>query len=317
VGPMLPVDTRTAEALFTSLLLPLYPPEARADLARARAADANPGNNPSLPGQLAATAEVFARMSRGAFGEDLALDFSDASVHRLAHGITAERRERWLQERGPDGLPLLLPVLTHGVAYLGECVVRNHGGIWRVRNPLWESLVAVKTRAGEGELAVLSWWVRALSDGEVGRGTLAERYRMHVEEPSGEPPGLAVIAAPDRRLPRLKRPRYDTLHKYLKAHLPELRDLGEDFPSPERFTELAFAWLDFLWLGEGRMLLMWGPTDRGLHLYWLDARGFRKGMYLPADGFPEPRVEAEGEKLRVIASVQGQVVAHEVLWWGP
>ncbi|MCS6898366.1 MAG: hypothetical protein RMJ98_01095 [Myxococcales bacterium] len=311
------MDTRTPESLFMSLLLPLYPPEARADLARVRAVDANPGNNPSLPAQLAAIGEVFARLSREAFGEDLILDFSDASIHRLAHRITVERRNRWLRELGPDGLPLLLTVLLHGVAYLGECVVRNHGGVWKIRNPLWESLVSVRTRVGQGELAVLSWWLRALSDGEVGRGTLAERYRMHVEEPSREPLELLVIAAPDRRLPRLKQPRYDTLYKYLKAHLPELRDLGQDFPSPERFAELAFRWLDFLLLGEGRMLLMWGPTDHGLHLYWLDARGFRKGMYLPADGFPEPKVEGEGEKLRVMASVQGKVVVHEVLWWGP
>lgn len=311
------VDTRSPEALFASLLLPLYPPDARADLARARAADANPGNNPSLPAQLAATAEVFAALARDAFGEDLGLDFSDASVHRLAHAITVDRRARWLQERGPDGLPLLALLLIHGVAYLGECVVRNHAGVWKIRNPLWESLVGLRSRAGEGDLAPLSWWLRALSDGEIGRGTLADRYRMHVEEPSREPLDLPVIAPPDRRLPRVKRPRYDTLHKYLKAHLPELRDLGDDFPSPERFTELAFEWLDFLLLGEGRMLLMHGPTDRGLHLYWLDLKGFRKGLYLPADSFPEHKVQVDGEKVRIVASVQQQVVAHEVLWWGP
>jgi hypothetical protein len=312
-----PPDLRTAEALFTTLFLPLYPPDARADLDRARAVDANPGKNPSLPAQLASTAEVFARLARDAFEEDLGLDFSDASVHRLAHALSAERRGRWAQRRGPDGTPFLLLLVIHGAAYLGECIVRNHAGVWKIRNPLWESLVGLKNRAGEGDVAPFSWWLRALSDPEVGRGTLADRYRMHVEEPAAEPSALPVIAPADRRLPRLKRPRYDTLHKYLKAHLPELRDLGADFPSPERFTELAFEWLDFLLVGEGRMLVMHGPTDRGVHLYWLDHKGFRKALYLPADSFPEHRVQAEEDRVRILASVQQQVVAHEVLWWGP
>lgn len=310
-------DTSSPESLFRSLFLPLYPPDAQADLERARQTDANPANNPALLAQIDQTAEVFVRMAHGAFGEDLGLDFSDASVHRLGAALTAARRDAWLSERGPDGVPTLVYVAFHGAAYVGACVARNHGGQWRMRRPLWESLVHIQSRAGEGDLAPFSWWLRALSDGEIGRGTLAERYRMHVEVPAAAPEALPVIAPADRRLPRIKRPRYDTLHRHFKAHLPELRDLGADFPSPERFTELAFGWLEFLLLGGGRMLLMHGPTDAGVHLFWLDASGFSKSMFLPADAFPEHRVQVEGDKVRVIASVQGKVVAHEVLWWGP
>lgn len=310
-------DTSSAESLFTSLLLPLYPAETRADLTLARSIDANPGKNPSILMQLASTAEVFSRLAHDAFGEDLGLDFSDASVHRLAHAITAERRDAWISKEGSEGVPLLVPLLIHGVAYLGECIIRNHAGIWKIRNPLWESLVSIKTAAGEGDLALLSWWLRALSDNEVGRGLLAERYRMHVEEPSEEPLNLPKIAPPDRKIPRMKRPHFDTLHRHLKAHLPELRDFGADFPSPERFDDFAFEWLDFVWLGEGRMLLMHGSTSNGAHLFWLDHQGFRKAMFLQVDSFPDHRIQVKDGKIRIIAALNKKIIAHEVLWWGP
>ncbi|RYE91996.1 MAG: hypothetical protein EOO75_07670 [Myxococcales bacterium] len=303
--------------MFRTLFWPLYPPEARADLARARATDANPAQNPALFAQVDRVAEVFARLFPAACGEDPGLDFSDASIHRLAPLLTVERRASWLAETGPDGAPLLAHLVLHGVAYVGACVVRNHGGQWRLRAPLWESLVHLVSRAGEGELAIFSWWLRALSDGEIGRGTLLDRYRINVEVPCARPEELPVIAAPDRRLPRLKRPRYDTLHKYLRAHLPELRDLGGDFPSPERFTEMAFEWLDFVLVGEGRMVLMHGPTDRGTHFFWLDAGGFSKALYFPADAFPEHQVRLEGDKVQILVPLLGQTVMHEVLWWGP
>jgi len=313
----MPLDTSTPEALFTSLFLPFYPPDARADLALARATDANPGNNLAVLAQLDSTADVFAKQATEAFGGDLALDFTDASVHRLAQALTPERRALWAAQQGPDGAPLLALLAIHGAAYVGACIVRHHEGVWKVRRPLWESLVHLTSRAGEGDLAVFSWWLRALSDAEIGRGTLAERYRRHVEVPRSTPETLPVLADPERKLPRLKKPRYDTLNRYLKAHLPELRDLGADFPSPERFTEMAFEWLDFTLLGGGRMLLMHGPTDRGIHLFWLDTGGFSKALFLPADAFPEHRVQVDGDKVRVLASVQEKMVVHEVLWWGP
>ena len=49
------------------------------------------------------------------------------------------------------------------------------------------------------------------------------------------------------------------------------------------------------------MLLISGPTRHGLHLYWLDAAGFVKAAFFPADDFPAPMVKVEGDKLRVSA----------------
>jgi hypothetical protein len=77
-------------------------------------------------------------------------------------------------------------------------------------------------------------------------------------------------------LPRLNEPSYDLLHKYLRGHLPELRDLGQDFPTAERFAELGFRWMDFHVLGGGRLVLMAGASRNGMHLFWLGATGFEK-----------------------------------------
>src|SRR6185437_16876645 len=71
----------SAAGLFEQTFLPFYPPDARADLGRARAADANPGKNPSILAQLDEAAAIFARLAPAALGApDLALDFTDASV---------------------------------------------------------------------------------------------------------------------------------------------------------------------------------------------------------------------------------------------
>ncbi|HEU4409746.1 MAG TPA: hypothetical protein VFS43_31120 [Polyangiaceae bacterium] len=311
-------STRTPEALFESVFWPLYPDDARRDLARARATDANPGRNPALFARLTEAAELFARLAPDAFGEDLGLDGSDASVHRLGQALTLERRARWLEERGPDGAPLLAHVVIHGVAYVGACVEKNHEGAWQLRRPLWESTVRLRSRAGEGDLALFSWWLKSLSDAEIGRGTLADRYRTHVEVPRASPDALPVLVPPDRPLPRLRAPRYDTFFKYLRAHLPELRDVGRDFPSPERFAELAFDWLDFAPVGGGRMLLVHGPSGLGgVHLFWLDGAGFVKSAYYPADAAPAHALRAEGDKLVLSLHVLGRPAEHEMLWWGP
>jgi hypothetical protein len=307
----------TAERLFERVFLPLYPPDARADLARARAADANPGNNPALVAQIDEAAAIFARLAPAALGApDLALDFSDASVHRLAPLLTRERRDALLAQPRAGEPPMLVTLVTHGALYVGACVVREHGGAWQVRRPLWESTVRLVSRAGDGELAVFHWWLKALSDDEIDHARLADRYRTHVEVPTFDAGRLPVIAPPDRRLPRLAKVRYDLLHKHLRAHLPELRDVGADFPSPERLDELSLARLDFALIGGGRMLLMHGPGAGGYHLVWLDASGFAKAAFYPADAFPEPIVQIEGEKIRVILSAQKRQEVHEMLWWG-
>jgi hypothetical protein len=334
------MDLLTAERLFERFFLPLYPPDARADLARARATDANPAGNPAILAQIDEAAAIFARLAPAALGApDLALDFSDASVHRLSPLLTRERREAWLsappsgpiggdprtpgpiggdpRTPGPAGEPsLLVTLVTHGAFYLGATIVRSHGGVWQVRRPLWESTVRLVSPAGTGDLAVFHWWLKALSDDEIGAGRLGDRYRTHVEVPTFDAERLPRIAPPDRRLPRLAKVRYDLLHKHLRAHLPEMRDLGADFPSPERFEEIGFKHLDLTLLGGGRMLLMHGPGAEGFHLYWLDATGFAKAAYFPADAFPVPLVQVDGDKLRVILRVAEREVVHEMLWWG-
>jgi hypothetical protein len=305
----------TAERLFADHFWPLYPEDARADLERARRTDANPGDNPSLPAHLADAARAFVANAQALFGEDLALDLSDASVHRLSAALTPALRDAWAtMGQGADNA--LFNAVVHGAAYVGQCVVRNHGASWSIRRPLWESVVRLRSRAGEADLAVFHWWLKSLADDA--SETLADRYRTLVEVPCARPEELAPIAPADRRLPRLaKAVRYDVLYKHLKAHLPELKDVGPDFPSPERFAELGFQWLDFALLGGGRMLLVYGLGENGLHLFWLTGAGFEKAAFFPCDAFPEPVVRARGDKLEVIVSVAGAAQRHEMLWWGP
>jgi hypothetical protein len=312
----------TAESLFEHYFAPLYPDDARSDLALARATDANPAKNPALFAHVEETAAVFERMAPRIFeGADPHLDRSDASVHRLSRALTRARRDGWAISGAPGSADNeLFNVVVHGVAYVGACVVRAHGASWSLRRPLWESVVRLESRAGRGDLALLQWWLKSLSDasldGELGALTLADRYRTYVEIPCARPEELPPIAKP-RPLPRLAKVRYDTLHKHLRAHLPELRDLGEHFPSPERFDAYAFAALDFLLLFEGRMLLLSGTNTEGVHLFWLGAGGFEKGAFFPADAFPCPVVRAEKDKVVVLTQVQGKGLRHEMLWWGP
>ena len=311
-------DLLTPVRLFERYFWSLYPEDARADLARARATDANPARNPHILQSLDEIADTFVRLAPSAFGEvDLRLDGSDASVHRLATAITRERRDRWAGERGPDGAPLVTHVVVHGAVYVGRCAVANHQGVWQVRRPLWESLVRLKSAAGEGDLAVFQWWLKSLSDGEIDRGTLSDRYRAHVEEPRFRPDTLPAILDVERRIPRLAKVRYDTLYKHMRAHLPELADLGEHFPTAERFAELGFRYLDFLWLGGARMLLLHGPGANGVHLFWLDHAGFVKGAYYPADSGSTYELALAGESLRITLTLQGVRAEHAMLWWGP
>jgi hypothetical protein len=307
------------EEIFSRYYLPLYPPDARsgADLARARATDANPGGNRFIVAHLDDAANVFVASARDLFGADLALDRTDASVHRLSAALTPERRDAWAARGAPGSADnVLFNAGVHGAAYVGSCVVTNHGGVWSVRRPLWESVVRLRSRAGDADLAVFHWWLKSLSDDAQGT-TLADRYRAHVEVPCARPEELAVIVAGERALPRLKHPRYDGLHKYLRAHLPELRNLGEHFPSPERFESFSLRWLDFYLLGGGRMVLIAGPSASGLHLFWLSAAGFEKSAFLPCDAFPDPVVRASGERIVMITQQGSEQRVQEMLWWGP
>jgi hypothetical protein len=314
--------TETADALFVAYFLPLYPPDARADLAAARRTDANPAGNPAITAHLDEAAEVFARQAPELLGTSAPLDFTDESVHRLSAALTAERRDGWAT-KGKPGTPEseLFNVVVHGAAYVGACIVRAHGGVWSARRPLWESVVRLSSRAGEADLAVFHWWLKTLADADLARGvTLADRYRAHVENPTAKPEALPpIVSDVGRRLPRLTKPRYDTFYKWIKAHLPELRDVGEHFPSPERFEELAFSSLDFALVGGGRMLVVSGVNAHGLHLYWLTSAGFEKSAFYPCDSFPAPKVVAGANDptIRVVVRSEGKEVVHEVLWWGP
>jgi hypothetical protein len=318
------------EELFSRYFLPLYPPDSRADLLRARTTDANPGRNDALFAHLGEAADRFVANAPGLFEVDLALDRSDESVHRLSAALTAERRDRWAA-RGVPGTAdnALFNVVVHGAAYVGACVVARHGGLWSVRRPLWESVVRLKSHAGEADLAVFHWWLKSLADegvpapaastdsGWTGSATLADRYRAHVEVPCMRPDDIPIFVTGPRPLPRLMKPTYDLLHKYVRAHIPELRDLGRDFPSPDRFTAFAFRWLDFHVLGGGRLVLMAGASPQGLHLFWLGSSGFEKSVFFTCDAFPDPIVRVDADRIKAMTSDQGEAREHEMLWWGP
>lgn len=306
-----------AEALFATFFLPLYPPDAAADLARARAADANEARNPAILAHLDDAATRFVANARGLFGRDLGLDYGDASVHRLSAALTPAVRDAWAA-KGRQGSAdnVLFNAVVHGAAYVGACVVQRHGGVWGVRRPLWESVVRLVSRAGEADLAVFHWWLKSLAD-DGQRATLADRYRAHVEVPCARPEELPVVVATARSLPRLKKPSYHALHQYLRAHLPELRDLGDDFPTAERFDAFGLKWLDAQVLGGGRMVLLAGASKEGLHLFWLTGAGFDKAAFIPCDAFPDPVVRVQDDRVVALTSEAGATRTHEMLWWGP
>ena len=315
--------TITAESLFAEVFLPLYPPEVAADLPRARKTDANPGANPALPAHLADAARVFAGMAHGVFGRDPGLDFSGESVHRLGAAMTRGWRDALIAKGGLGTADCeLFNVVVHGAAYVGACIVRARGGVWGVRAPLFESVVRLVSPAGEADVSVLHWWLKSLADdafdaGGLPRAGLAERYRAHVEA-MFEPAGLEVVAPADRALPRItKRVSYDLFFKYLKAHLPELRDVGEHFPTPERFAAYELAWLDFKLVGGGKMVVLAGRGKGGLHVFWMAKSGFVKAAHFAADAQPEPQLAADGDKLVITLTHRGAAQTHELMWWGP
>lgn len=318
------VSAFDAQEIFMKYFLPLYPPDAFADLAAARATDANPAKNKAIYDHIEDAAKIFAARGPELFGADLDLDFSDASVHRMSAKITRELRDRW-RNAGAIGSPEneLFNVVVHGAAYVGECARRGRIAEWSVRRPLWESVVVLESHAGTARLAIFHWWLKSLADDAFDNargGTIADRYRTHVEAPTFDGDALPIFLTSNadvkRLLPRITKPRYDVLYKYIKAHLPEIRDVGTDFPSPERFDDLDFRWLEFFVVGGGRMLLMAGAAAAGVHLFWLGSSGFEKSAFVPCDAFPEPIVKTNGDKIVIACRVDKKDVLHEMLWWG-
>lgn len=315
-------DAWTAERLFETFFRPIYPPDLRADpaaLVAARSIDANPAGNPRLVADLDDVASVFSRMAPSVLKRDLALDRTDASVHRLGAAIDRPLRDRLLSASKPgDPNAPIVVFVVHGAVYVGASIVASHGGLWGVRRPLWESVVTLESRAGKGDLSPFAWWLKSLADAEIDRGGLSIRYRTHVERATARPEELPPILTEklDRRLPPLKVVRYDLLHKWLVTHLPEMRDLGRDFPSPEQLEEIGFLTLEFMLLGQGRLLLMHGRGKAGLHLMWLDHAGFSHAMFFPADPGTPHSVQLEGDKLVVRFELNGAPIEHELLYWG-
>jgi hypothetical protein len=307
----------TPEELFQKHFAPLYPAGESLDALRAR--DANPAGNPAILAKLDELASTFEKLAPVALAKpDLELARDDASVHRLAVLLDREARDRWANERREDGASTLAKVVVHGAVWVGACIVATRGdqARWRVRNPLWESRVELTSAAGVGDLAPFMWWLKALSDEEIERPSLGDRYRTHVEVPTFDAASLPVIAPPDRRVPRLAKVRYDALFRHLKAHVPEIASVGDDFPSPARLDELAFKWLEGRWLGGGRMLLLSGPTRDGFLAMWMSLRGFEKSAYFEADAGFTPIVDVDGDKVRFVVRSAGRDVVHEMLWWG-
>ena len=96
-----------------------------------------------------------------------------------------------------------------------------------------------------------------------------------------------------------------------------IRDLGRDFPSAERWDELELKWLDFIWVGGGRQLLIAGASKSGLHLFWLGPSGFLKSAFYLTDAFPDPVVRVNGDRITLVFRHEASDRHAELLWWGP
>ncbi|PIE06030.1 MAG: hypothetical protein CSA75_01675 [Sorangium cellulosum] len=310
----------SSQRLFVELFAPLYPPDALVQLDALRSAHVELCEEENLLARIDEIADCFQHLAPEALSlPSDTFDNSDASVHKLGAVLTRQKRDRLLSENTPGmpNMPLLTTLIIHGTIYVGRCAVRNHGGKWMIRVPLWESSVRLETQIGTCDLALLSWWLKSLSDEEVDRLALALRYRQHVEVPCFDSSQLPLIQGATHPIPRIAFPAYVQLFEHLEAHAPAIRGPGDDFPSPERFAEFKLEWVDFAWLGEGRMLLMHGPGQHGgTHLFWMNEDGFVKSAYYPTDRIPQHMVQVNGDLLRVVASIGGKTRRHEMPWWG-
>jgi hypothetical protein len=298
-------DTGTPDALFERYFWPHYPADVRAAPGGTfRDVDANPGGNPGLPAHLAEAAELFVANAPALLG--VPLTFDGTGVARLSVALDRARRDALLAASDPaDPQNAFLNAVVHGAAYVGEVIVRAHGGRWAVRRPLWESVVELPrietsgaSGAGDARRHAASavppfhWLLKHLADLEIDRGSLAYRFRVHVELATADVAALPRIVASPRALPVLKHPTYDLLVKYLHQHVDTLRDLGAGFPAPAEFTDRAFESLRFEWFHDGRVLAMHGQAPSAgerpslVEVTWLTAAGFDHADALPADDAP-------------------------------
>ena len=312
--------TLSSAHLFERAFLPLYPPSLQARLTELRSEQPEPCDHDPALARIDEIADAFAAMAPDALGLlPKAIDGSDVSVHKIGAALTRDKRDALLAANSAQtpSLPLLSLVVIHGTLYLGRCIVRNHAGRWLVRQPLWESTVLLDTQLGSCEIALFQWWLKSLADEQIDRLPLGARYRNHVEVPCLDPETLPVVSAPVP-IPRIGYPSREQLAAHLAQHAPSIQGLGDDFPSPERFAELQLDWVNFLWLGEGRLLLLHAPGHHGgTHLFWLNQHGFQKAAFFPSDAAPTHIVRVEGPWLRVIVSISRTTRTHEMPWWGP
>lgn len=301
------MEALTATSLLNRWFWPFYPSDVRAAPFLHRDVDANPGHNPSLLAPLAEAAELFAANAEGLLGERLPL--TDAGVATLARSLTRARRDEWIAQSDPTAPGnLFFQAVVHAALFVGEVMVREHGGRWELRRPLWESVVH---RRRGGAVSPFHWLLKSLADDAVDELPLAARWRVHVLMPDLDLDALAVIA-PEKKLPSIKRPTYDLLVKYLHQHLPALRDVGEGFPSPAEFTERAYESLAFERLHGGRVVALHGLVPAAgerpavVEVSWMTARGFDHADTIPSD----PGVAYFGR------AVSDELVEITVAWQG-
>ena len=241
-----------AEAALRPLLPAALPAgRARRPRPRARARTRTPRGNPAIFAHLDEAADRLRRATRAAlFGADLApRPHATRASTASSAALTRERRDAWAAQGARGHAPRTCSSTSsvHGAAYVGACVVASHGGAWGVRRPLWESVVRLDVARGRGgprRLPLVAQVAgRRRSRGVDARRSLPRPRRGALRATRGAP---GPRRGPRRALPRLKQPRYDLLHKYLRAHLPELRDLGARLPRPGSLRGVTrFRWLDF------------------------------------------------------------------------
>ncbi|MFO0608479.1 MAG: hypothetical protein U0324_35265 [Polyangiales bacterium] len=312
-------ESVTAEGLFARHFWPYYPPDVRADPAHFRDLDANPAGNPALARTLADAAKVFVDNAPALLGAPVTLD--DAGVAVLARSLTRARRDAWLAEPGADGPEgTLFNAVVHASAFLGEVIVRAHGGAWSMRRPMWESVVK---RPRGGAVAPFHWLLKSLADDAIDDAPLAYRWHVHVVMANASPESLDRVTEA-KRLPTLKAPTYDLLVKYLHQHLPTLRDVGEGFPTAAEFTAKRYASLGFEPLHGGRVLALHGqapPQDEGapstVEVTWVTAAGYDHADVIPADaGVPYFARAVTDEMLEVTVAWKGRPVTHRLTFRG-
>jgi hypothetical protein len=204
---------------------------------------------------------------------------------------------------------------VHASAFVGEVIVRQHGGTWELRRPLWESIVRRSTR---GAIAPFHWILKSLADDAIDDAPLAYRWRVHVVMAGVDPSSWPVLTEA-KRLPTLKNPTYDLLVKYLHQHLPALRDVGEGFPSPAEFTAKRYATLGFEPLHGGRVLALHGmvPSEGDgpstVEVMWLGPNGYDHADVVPCDAkVPHFARALNDEILEVTVAWKGRPVTHRL-----